>query len=199
MAESADTKVWGTYEAGCHCGHIGLSLKISPPLPEHVVLNCNCSICRRAGYLLVYPQYSEVTWRGDSEERVSRYIFNTRTRDHMFCGKCGASIGIDFRENDPKRYGISVRAIKGIDLDKLTYEKFDGMHKLGPAEDIADDQIWGSKGGNMFPGKGDSVGLNRHRHNIIGHTTLFDPGMAPIVVMFLGQLKGPWQWEHEHP
>jgi hypothetical protein len=42
-----------TYEAGCHCGYISLSVKLSPPLPEHEVVNCNCSICRRGGYLLV--------------------------------------------------------------------------------------------------------------------------------------------------
>ena len=35
--------------------------------------------------------------------------FNTKTKDQLFCPKCGASIGIDFRENhNPKRYGISV-------------------------------------------------------------------------------------------
>jgi len=42
-----------TYEAGCHCGYISLSVTLSPPLPEHQVTNCNCSICRRTGYLLV--------------------------------------------------------------------------------------------------------------------------------------------------
>lgn len=42
------------YDAGCHCGKISFSFKLSPPLEEgHKVLSCNCSICRRAGYLLV--------------------------------------------------------------------------------------------------------------------------------------------------
>lgn len=57
------------------------------------------------------PKYEKVEWHNDSDKRVSRYLFSTKTRDHMFCPKCGASIGIDFgktRPNDPL-YGISVR------------------------------------------------------------------------------------------
>lgn len=42
-----------SYDAGCHCGFISLSLRLSPPFPERTVTQCNCSICRRAGYLLV--------------------------------------------------------------------------------------------------------------------------------------------------
>lgn len=43
----------GTYEAGCHCGYIKFSVKLSPPLPEYEVLDCGCSMCAKSGYLLV--------------------------------------------------------------------------------------------------------------------------------------------------
>ena len=43
----------GTYEAGCHCGYIKFSVTLSPPLPDYKVLSCNCSMCRKSGYLLV--------------------------------------------------------------------------------------------------------------------------------------------------
>lgn len=42
-----------TYEAGCHCGYIKFAVTLSPPLPETKPLNCDCSACRRFGYLLV--------------------------------------------------------------------------------------------------------------------------------------------------
>ena len=51
-AMSTETKPSETYEAGCHCGNITFSVTLSPPLTEYKVLRCNCSICRRAGYLL---------------------------------------------------------------------------------------------------------------------------------------------------
>lgn len=42
-----------TYDAGCHCGYIKFSVTLSPPLPEEKPLKCDCSACRRFGYLLV--------------------------------------------------------------------------------------------------------------------------------------------------
>jgi hypothetical protein len=48
-----EQKSSGTYEAGCHCGYIKFSVTLSPALPQYKVLNCNCSACRRFGYLLV--------------------------------------------------------------------------------------------------------------------------------------------------
>ncbi|KAG9256667.1 uncharacterized protein F5Z01DRAFT_634242 [Emericellopsis atlantica] len=129
-----------TYNAGCHCGHITLSVTLSPPLPEHQVLNCNCSICRSAGYLLVYPEENEVEWHDDSRAKCVNYQFNTKKKDQMFCPKCGVSIGIDFRRlkaEDPKRkaYGISVRTFYGIDLDTLKYKKIDGFNQFPPFGD----------------------------------------------------------------
>lgn len=41
-----------TYDASCHCGYIKFSVKLSPPLPDNKPLNCDCSACRRFGYLL---------------------------------------------------------------------------------------------------------------------------------------------------
>ncbi|KPM38464.1 hypothetical protein AK830_g8097 [Neonectria ditissima] len=138
---AAETKPSETYEAGCHCGFISLSVTLSPPFPEHVVNQCNCSICRRAGYLLVYPSYEQVQWHHDSDKRVARYQFNTKTRDHMFCPNCGVSIGIDFNHEDPKNYGISLRQFNDVDLDSVKYKQFDGAHRLEPAVDMSGKQV----------------------------------------------------------
>ncbi|KAK0386887.1 hypothetical protein NLU13_5200 [Sarocladium strictum] len=159
MSDSAKTEETSqTYEAGCHCGHVKLSVTLTPSLQTYKVLNCNCSICRRLGYLLVYPTYDEVTWHDGSKEKCSKYEvrpfappesrgeknrelafnslqFNTKTRDHLFCPKCGASIGIDFQRLGKLKYGINVRTFDGIDLDKIQLEKFDGLKELTPHED----------------------------------------------------------------
>lgn len=128
------------YEAGCHCGYVKFSVTLSPPLPETKPLNCDCSACRRFGYLLVYPARDKVQWHGDSEFRVARYRFNTKQKDQMFCPRCGASLGIDFRDaNKPKfdGFGISVRTFNGIDLDSLEYKKFNGSQKVHPPGDLS--------------------------------------------------------------
>lgn len=57
------------------------------------------------------PKREDVKFHGDSESKVQRYRFNTKDKDQMFCGKCGASLGIDFRDfYKPKfdGFGISV-------------------------------------------------------------------------------------------
>ncbi|KAJ0164829.1 hypothetical protein CTA2_13093 [Colletotrichum tanaceti] len=53
----------------------------------------------------------------------------------MFCGSCGSSLGIDFLKDTC--YGISARALDGIDLDTLTYKKLDGVNKVSPAQDLS--------------------------------------------------------------
>ena len=75
-----------TYHALCHCGAIRFNVKLSPPLqhPEGQTpewqpmkpLKCSCSICTRAGYLLVYPNKLDVTWEEGSSERVKKYKFH---------------------------------------------------------------------------------------------------------------------------
>ncbi|KAK4198506.1 Mss4-like protein [Triangularia verruculosa] len=126
-----------TYPCSCHCGSIAFAVTLSPPLPEQSVMECNCSICRRAGYLLVYPPVENVKFLHGSEARLSRYKFNSKTRDHLFCGYCGASLGIDFHGFRHRGYGISVRAFDGIDLDALTYKKGDGKEKIPPYTDLS--------------------------------------------------------------
>ena len=57
------------------------------------------------------PEAKDVVWHNNSRERCGTYQFNTKEKDQLFCPKCGASLGIDFRETQkPHRYGISVRS-----------------------------------------------------------------------------------------
>lgn len=50
---ASSEKRYGEYNGGCHCGDIRFTFKLSPPLDEAAVIDCNCSICRRLGYLLI--------------------------------------------------------------------------------------------------------------------------------------------------
>ncbi|KAK1772467.1 Mss4-like protein [Phialemonium atrogriseum] len=139
MAEEK-AKESGTYEAGCHCGYIKFSVTLSPPLPEYKVLDCNCSMCRKAGYLLIYPHRKDVKWHGESHERCAVYHFNTKQKDQLFCPKCGTSLGIDFRDSRKPKfdgYGISARTLYGIDLDSLRYEKGQGLENVKPSGDLS--------------------------------------------------------------
>jgi hypothetical protein len=86
------------YKANCHCGQVRMSV-ILPDLLTTRVNRCNCSICTRNGYLLVYPKREHVSFLC-GEDKLSAYRFGNRRKPHMFCPHCGTSIFIDFRESD---------------------------------------------------------------------------------------------------
>ncbi|KAK8133868.1 hypothetical protein PG984_005880 [Apiospora sp. TS-2023a] len=138
-----------THECGCHCGYIKFSVTLSPPLPEYEVVNCNCSACTRFGYLLIYPEAADVKWHNDSRSRCASYEFNTKAKSQLFCPKCGASLGIDFRDVfKPQKYGISARTIYGVNLDELNLKKFDGINMVKPTGDLAG-HYWDEEKGEM--------------------------------------------------
>jgi hypothetical protein len=53
MSDAKEEPKLETYPASCHCGLIRFSVTLGPGLDEVEVMDCNCSICRRLGYLLV--------------------------------------------------------------------------------------------------------------------------------------------------
>jgi hypothetical protein len=51
-----------TYKGSCHCGAVKFSFTLETPLEDSDVVKCNCSMCTRNGYLLVYPKGSDMTF-----------------------------------------------------------------------------------------------------------------------------------------
>lgn len=96
------------YPASCHCGTVSHTVSLSPPLPEWKVVSCNCSICQRNGYLLVYPSREQLHIIS-GEEAMKSYSFGPKRNLHMFCGKCGSSVFFDPRM---KEFGEG----EGLDL-----------------------------------------------------------------------------------
>ena len=73
------------HSGGCHCGRVRFEV-IAPK--DLNVSECNCSICRKAGYLhLVVPKDRFKLLSG--EDALTTYRFNTHTAKHLFCSACG--------------------------------------------------------------------------------------------------------------
>lgn len=67
-----------TYTGSCHCSRFTYTVTQSPPLedPSSEVIDCNCSICSRNGYLFVYvPEKSFTFEAGNQEELTVRLLF----------------------------------------------------------------------------------------------------------------------------
>jgi hypothetical protein len=64
-----------TYKASCHCGAVKFSFTLETPLEESEVAKCNCSMCSRNGYLLVYPKGSDVVFDHAEDAVTVRVLY----------------------------------------------------------------------------------------------------------------------------
>lgn len=87
-----------TYAANCHCGRVQFTATL-PDITTDAVVRCNCSICSKNGYLLVYPKATDVKFTA-GEGRLGEYRFGNKKKPHKFCMLCGTSILIDFSSSD---------------------------------------------------------------------------------------------------
>lgn len=102
-----------THSASCHCGNIQYTVTLSPPLPLQKIGSCNCTICLKNGYLLLYPRRQDVVIH-QGEEALKSHSFGQKQLLHRFCSGCGSSVWHDPRlkelgEEMPDLLGVNVR------------------------------------------------------------------------------------------
>jgi putative acetyltransferase len=109
-----------TYDGGCHCGRV--RFRVTATLAP--IVRCNCSICRKKGFLhlIVPPERFELL---TGREELTTYEFNSRTAKHQFCRHCGIH-PFYVPRSDPDKISVNVRCLEGVDADGLTIDAFDG-------------------------------------------------------------------------
>jgi hypothetical protein len=74
-----------TVQGGCHCGAVRFAIAVEPPLE---LLDCNCSICSKTGYLhLIVPHARFELQSG--RDSLQSYRFGSGAAEHLFCRTCG--------------------------------------------------------------------------------------------------------------
>jgi hypothetical protein len=107
----------------CHCGKIAYTLDEAPPTKA---IQCNCSICRRKGYLHHFSTPDKFALRGSRDDLIV-YTFNHHIIRHQFCRTCGCAPFAEGNGPDGKpMVAINLRCADGIDLDALEIVPFDG-------------------------------------------------------------------------
>jgi len=107
---------------GCHCGAVRFEALIRDPRPE--LLDCNCSMCSKTGFLhLIVPHKNFTLVSG--EEALTSYRFGTKAAEHLFCKQCGVKSFYQPRSH-PAAWSANYRALDdGHGLD-VTIREFDG-------------------------------------------------------------------------
>ena len=110
------------YNGSCHCG--GIAFEAEGEIGE--VLSCNCSICRRKGFLL-WPIPREKLRLVTKPEAMSTYTFHKHVIRHHFCPTCGIHPFAEGKGPDGKPMAaVNVRCLEGVDLDEIKVKPFNG-------------------------------------------------------------------------
>jgi hypothetical protein len=56
---------------------------------------------------------------------MTKYLFGKKTNPHYFCPICGSGV-LEDGTDIVSQFGVNVRCVDGVDLDKLTYRDADG-------------------------------------------------------------------------
>jgi hypothetical protein len=112
---------WKT--GGCHCGMVRFAV-LAPDVIE--VKECNCSICRRTGYLHLVVEKERFRLLS-GEDKLTTYRFNTGIAKHHFCSLCGIK-SFYVPRSKPDGFSVNVRCLDDGQVTISRVTLFDGQH-----------------------------------------------------------------------
>ena len=106
---------------GCHCG----AVRFEADVPDTVeVMDCNCSICAKTGFLhLIVPHGDFRLLAG--RDALASYRFGTGAAEHLFCATCGIKSFYQPRSH-PEAWSVNVRGLDDSAGLSVTVVPFDG-------------------------------------------------------------------------
>jgi len=109
----------------CHCGRIKFEVEI----PQAVdVSRCNCSICKKSGYLhLIVPAERFRLLCG--KESLTEYRFHTGVARHLFCEHCGIK-SFYIPRSHPDGVSVNLNCLDFPDEIDISINEFDGQNWL---------------------------------------------------------------------
>jgi len=113
------------YTLSCHCGDI--RFEVDAELTD--LLECNCSTCRRSGFLHWKVPASKVRLLTE-KRRLATYLWRDAAGGHQFCPTCGTAM---LRTGYPgDRISVNARCIEYIDVFELDIRRYDGRNEMPP-------------------------------------------------------------------
>ena len=98
MSSTLSTVTPTAYKGSCHCGGVTYTVTMPQPLETLKVMNCNCTLCTKNGYLNIYPLRKDVLITG--EDNLGSYVWSETSCAHKFCKICGSSLFASPRDKD---------------------------------------------------------------------------------------------------
>ena len=105
-------------EVTCHCG----AVRIEVETPPETVTSCNCSICRRTGWLVAYYSPKQVRVSGATDI----YMWGDRSLELHRCKTCGCGTHWSAVDKTLDRMGVNARLMAPEVLARARVRHFDG-------------------------------------------------------------------------
>ncbi len=110
-------------EGGCHCGAVRFRVRFQSP-PE--LLDCNCSICTKTGFLHLIAAADDFDLlRG--AEALNDYRWGSGTARHLFCATCGIK-SFYVPRSHPDGFSVNWRALEGVSDITPSIRAYDGRN-----------------------------------------------------------------------
>jgi hypothetical protein len=111
------------YHGGCQCGAVRFSVRLDLEKPG---ATCNCSRCRRLGWILHFAPRADFTLE-TGEGALTEFRFNREKIAHLFCKTCGIEcFSFAERPDGTPTVAVNARTLDGVDATKLETTFFDG-------------------------------------------------------------------------
>ncbi len=113
------------HKGSCHCGDI--TFEVDGEIDQ--VMECNCSICSRKGYLLWFVPRDKLR-HATPEHHMATYTFNKHMIQHHFCLRCGcAPFGEAKGPDGNPMAAINARCLEDVELKSLKTVQHNGRDK----------------------------------------------------------------------
>ena len=106
------------HEGSCHCGAVRLMLSVTPDEAGE----CNCSLCRRLGWLLYYSTPNDLGVEGN----LAGYRQKDGTLTCWFCPTCGCTTHWTATDPTYGRLGVNLRMFDPLLWRDLPRRAIDG-------------------------------------------------------------------------
>ena len=124
-------------KGSCHCAAVTFEVRTGD---EIELIDCNCSICRRTGYLHLLVSTNRFRLLS-GKRKLTTYRFNTKVAQHFFCSVCGVKPFYVPRSH-PEGYSVNFRCLEASDFTSIITTEFDGSNweanagALAPLEQV---------------------------------------------------------------
>lgn len=122
-----------THRGGCHCGAVRFEVRAPAVLQ---VLECNCSVCSKTGYLHLIVDREDFTLLAGADELVE-YRFNTGVARHLFCRSCGIK-SFYVPRSHPDGISVNARCLDRDTVESMAVRAYDGQNWEHAREALGD-------------------------------------------------------------